>query len=268
MQSVLQRQCERERKPSSSSVVVTVDHSLVSLVSLSLPKRTTDMLRPLLAGTLALLASTATATLAVRDGKLSVVDSVSASLVGSTALTEDYRYQLTDTDSLKLQFTVTRDGNPFQPQQAAILVSPSSSSSSTTTSSPRARAVQVPVKVRANSGKAKIDLDADTLAQGGARGAVDLTLLVGHPNQSPLAIPLGTISLPESVAAASGRADLERLPKHWEAEKYAPQPEIRWTFRGGENQINPVVALVGLAVVLAPWTILLATVSPNTHSRS
>lgn len=215
------------------------------------------------------LAGRASATLSVQDGKFSIVDSVSASIISSDSFSssspaliheDEDRRPLSETDVLKLAFTVTRDGKPFQPQQASlVVVNPLHSGNSP-------RTAQFAIKVRPNSGKAKWDsasspaihtqlasLDATT---------VDLTLVVGHPHEpEPLQIHLGRIQLPPSFAAPTSDPSLLLLPKHWEAEKYAPQPEIVWTFRDGEKPINPIVALVGLAVVLAPWFVLLAAVS-------
>jgi hypothetical protein len=208
------------------------------------------------------LAGRASATLSVQDGKFSIVDSVSASIISSDSFSsaasppiihDEDRKPLSETDVLKLAFTVTRDGKPFQPQQASlVVVNPSTRKSA-----------QFAIKVRPNSGKAKWDSASPQLASLAASEEdtpVDLTLIVGHPHEpEPIQIHLGRIQLPHSLAPSLDPSLL--LPKHWEAEKYAPQPEIVWTFRDGEKRVNPIVALVGLAVVLAPWIVLLATVS-------
>lgn len=214
------------------------------------------------------LAGRASATLSVQDGKFSIVDSVSASIISSDSFSsaasppiihDEDRKPLSETDVLKLAFTVTRDGKPFQPQQASlVVVHPSTRKSA-----------QFAIKVRPNSGKAKWDSSSSPATQSQLASlaasldatTVDLTLVVGHPHEpEPIQIHLGRIQLPRSiVASASDPSPL--LPKHWEAEKYAPQPEIVWTFRDGEKRVNPIVALVGLAVVLTPWIVLLATVS-------
>ncbi|KWU43110.1 hypothetical protein RHOSPDRAFT_26558 [Rhodotorula sp. JG-1b] len=213
------------------------------------------------------LAGRASATLAVQDGKFSIVDSVSASIISSDSFSssspalvheDEDRRPLSETDVLKLAFTVTRDGKPFQPQQASlVVVNPLHSGNSPTTA-------QFAIKVRPNSGKAKWDSSSSPAIQTQLASldatTVDLTLVVGHPHEpEPLQIHLGRIQLPPSFAAPTSDPSL-LLPKHWEAEKYAPQPEIVWTFRDGEKSVNPIVALVGLAVVLAPWVVLLATV--------
>lgn len=218
------------------------------------------------------LAGRASATLSVQDGKFSIVDSVSASIISSDSFSsssasppisqDDDRKPLSETDVLKLAFTVTRDGKPFQPQQASLVV---------VNPVHPAKSAQFPIKVRPNSGKAKWDSSSSpviqsqlaTLAAAASEEdtTVELTLIVGHPHEpEPVQIHLGHIQLPRSVATPVADP-ITLLPKHWEAEKYAPQPEIVWTFRDGEKPVNPVVALVGLAVVLAPWIVLLATVS-------
>lgn len=217
------------------------------------------------------LAGRASATLSVQDGKFSIVDSVSASIISSDSFSsssasppisqDDDRKPLSETDVLKLAFTVTRDGKPFQPQQASLVV---------VNPVHPAKSAQFPIKVRPNSGKAKWDSSSSpviqsqlaTLAAAASEEdtTVELTLIVGHPHEpEPVQIHLGHIQLPRSVATPVADP-ITLLPKHWEAEKYAPQPEIVWTFRDGEKPVNPVVALVGLAVVLAPWIVLLATV--------
>lgn len=203
-------------------------------------------------------ATLASAALSVRDSKLQVVDHVSHSLLHSEPFSRDFHRALASTDQLKVHFTVARDDKPLQPQQAAVLVENRQPEPASR------RAVQLPVKVRAASGKAKRDIDLRTLAHLASpeHPDLDLSLLVGHPNEQPLRLSLGSVSLPPSALSPTTAAE-ETLPKHWEAEKYRPQPEIHWTFRGGEKQVNVVVALAGLAAVLAPWAFLLATASPS-----
>ncbi|GAA5989567.1 hypothetical protein JCM10908_000532 [Rhodotorula pacifica] len=220
------------------------------------------------------LAAYATATLSVQDGKLSIIDSVSASTTSTDSFASSSSFSvgleskhrtLSETDVLKLTFTVKRDEKPFQPQQASLVVRPIASSSSSV-------GEQLAIKVRPNSGKAKWDLDLSRPSSAAllqrlaslshsASPDLALTLLVGHPNEpTPISINLGTVQLPSSLLSPGANSNKDRLPKHWHAEKYAPQPEIRWTFREGEKRVNPLVALGGLAVVLAPWLVLLATI--------
>ncbi|BGP55432.1 hypothetical protein JCM8202_003760 [Rhodotorula sphaerocarpa] len=191
-------------------------------------------------------ATLASAALSVRDSKLQVVDHVSHSLLHSEPFSRDFHRALASTDQLKVHFTVARDDKPLQPQQAAVLVE----NRQPEPEPAGRRAVQLPVKVRAASGKAKRDIDLRTLAYLASpeHPDLDLSLLVGHPNEQPLRLSLGSVSVPPSALAPTAAAE-ETLPKHWEAEKYRPQPEIHWTFRGGEKQVNVVVALAGLAAV-------------------
>lgn len=102
----------------------------------------------------------------------------------------------------------------------------------------------------------------------GSFSPLSLTLVLGHPHESPLVLPLGSFSLPAALALPFPFPPDEALPPHWEAERYGPLPTLEWTFRAPEARVGKVVALVGLAVVLAPWALLVATVRPPSLSRS
>ncbi|GAA5861726.1 hypothetical protein JCM3774_002686 [Rhodotorula dairenensis] len=212
------------------------------------------------------LSATATATLSVSDGKLQRVDAVSASLISSLPFSSSSRLALQQTDILRLAFTVNRDGHPFRPQQASLVVQPVPPSSEAA-----AHSAQFPIKVRPQSGKAKYDLDLSSssassplnrLAALSPDRTLALTLVVGHPHEpEPVHLALAHVQWPEQALTTTPPSSSEPpLPPHWHAEKYAPQPEIEWTFRPGENRINPLVALAGLALVLAPWLVLFTTV--------
>ncbi|GAA5999042.1 uncharacterized protein JCM10292_003279 [Rhodotorula paludigena] len=222
---------------------------------------------PLCTWTVLAAATAATARLALDHGKLALVDTATASALASSTFTSDHPNplpprELGDTDSLKLSFTLSRDGQPFVPQQAAVLVQPVNEHDRAP-----GRHWTSPAKVRASTGKAKWELDLSTappqLLSLASFAPLSFTLLVGHPHEdAPLALALGTFSLPASLALPHPYPPVHDLPAHWEAERYAKMPTIEWTFRGGEKRVNGVVALVATAVVLAPWLVLLATLTP------
>jgi len=97
---------------------------------------------------------------------------------------------------------------------------------------------------------------------------LDLTLVVGHPHESPLVLPLATVTLPASLALAFPFPPDSALPPHWEAERYQRMPDLEWTFRTPDKRVGKPVALVGLAVVLAPWALLFVTVRVSLSSRA
>ncbi|TNY20911.1 hypothetical protein DMC30DRAFT_437766 [Rhodotorula diobovata] len=168
---------------------------------------------------------------------------------------------LTETDHLKLSFAVRRDNQPFAPQQAAIVAQPANEKDRAP-----GRDWQAQVKVRPASGKARWELDLShapaQLLSLGSFSPLSLTLVLGHPHESPLVLPLGSFSLPAALALPFPFPPDEALPPHWEAERYGPLPTLEWTFRAPEARVGKVVALVGLAVVLAPWALLVATLTP------
>lgn len=92
-------------------------------------------------------------------------------------------------------------------------------------------------------------------------GDVVATLLVGHFGQTPLALPLGTFTLPSSLLLPFPYPADAALPKAWEVSRYKVMPEMTWTFQAAEKKVNSVIALGGSIVVLAPWVILLGLVS-------
>ncbi|GAA5842646.1 hypothetical protein JCM9279_003648 [Rhodotorula babjevae] len=222
------------------------------------------LVRACLAATAA--ASLAHAALTLADGKLSVVDSALASAVASSSFSSDSPSplaprDLTDTDHLKLSFTLLRDGAPFSPQQATVVVQPANAAHRAP-----GRDWQGPAKVRSASGKGRWELDlahapAQLLALA-SFAPLDLTLVVGHPHEAPLVLPLATVTLPTSLALAFPFPPDSALPPHWEVERYQRLPDLEWTFRAPDKRVGKPVALVGLAVVLAPWALLFATVSP------
>ncbi|BGP39979.1 hypothetical protein JCM10450v2_003959 [Rhodotorula kratochvilovae] len=211
-------------------------------------------------------ASLARAALVLSDGKLAVVDAALASAVATSTFTSSHPAPLPprdlgDTDALKLSFALTRDDKPFVPQQATVLVQPANDADRAP-----GRDWTSPVKVRASSGKGRWELDLShapaQLLSLSSFAPLSFTLLLGHPHESPLALPLGTFTLPSSLALPFPFPPDAALPPHWEAERYQPLPEIEWTFRAGEKRVRAAIALVGLAVVLAPWAVLLLALTP------
>ncbi|GAA6063120.1 hypothetical protein JCM10212_002323 [Sporobolomyces blumeae] len=224
------------------------------------------MLRPLVTLALALAgANLASCALVVSQGKLSLVDSVGASAVASTTFSSESPTPLaltplSSTDTLKLSFVVHNDhGEPVQPEQAVISFLPVDPFERRE----YGRQWASVVKVR-NTGKARWELDlarAPTGLLSLSKGEISATLLVGQSNEPGVAIPLGQFTLSPSIALAFPYPPNDELPKHWEVDKYGPRPEIEWTFRDKEKEVNPVVALVGLAMVLSPWAVLVAVLS-------
>ncbi|GAA5862044.1 hypothetical protein JCM1840_006918 [Sporobolomyces johnsonii] len=225
------------------------------------------MVRPtaLLALVATAAAHLASAALLVKDAKLSVIDSVGASAVASTSFSSDAPKPLpltplAPTDTLKLTFTVTDDqGQPIQPHQAMISWQPLDPDER---NQPGRDHMSV-VKVR-SGGKARWELDlarAPPSLLSLSRSHLTATLLLGTRNHPGLALPLGTFTLAPSLSLPFPYPPDDDLPKHWEVEKYAPQPEIHWTFKPKEKQINALVALAGLGLVLAPWLIFLAVIA-------
>ncbi|GAA6056806.1 hypothetical protein JCM3770_002812 [Rhodotorula araucariae] len=211
-------------------------------------------------------AALARAALVLSDGKLAVVDTALASAVASSSFTSDRPQPLApralqETDSLKLSFAVTRDSLPLVPQQAHVLAQPANPSLRAP-----GRDWLSPAKVRPSSGKGRWDLDLahapPLLLSLASFAPLEFSLVVGHPNETALALPLGTFSLPAQLALPFPFPPDAALPPHWEADRYAPRPEIHWTFRPGESRVRAPLALAGLVLVLAPWLVLGLALTP------
>ncbi|ORY92725.1 hypothetical protein BCR35DRAFT_298229 [Leucosporidium creatinivorum] len=204
------------------------------------------------------LASYATAQLAVTQAKLSILDSVgitthSNEFTSASPPTPSH-HSLSPQDTLRLSLSLSNNDQPFIPHQAMILWEPSTIAEK----GQRGRDHLSLIKVR-KGGKAKFELDlsrAPTSLLSLSTGPITATLLVGHPNTTPLRIPLGSFTLPSSLVLPFPYPPQEDLPKAWEVERYSKMPELSWTFRGKEKAVNPVVALGGLAFVLSPWVVL------------
>ncbi|GAA5978754.1 hypothetical protein JCM11641_006167 [Rhodosporidiobolus odoratus] len=221
---------------------------------------------------LAALAAAAHAALVVKDGKLTVIDHATASAVHSTSFTSSspstlaasgHPYALSETDSLKLAFTLKDDSTNkgFQPQQAALGWQPLDHSER----EQYGRDAMMWVKVNRKSGKGKWELDlsrAPASLLSLSSGPLSLTLLLAAPNQSPLSLPLGVFTLPASLALPYPFPPNEDLPRSWQVEKYDKQPELGWTFREAEKRVGVVKAAGGTAVVLAPWVVFAGVLSP------
>ncbi|KAI5480597.1 dolichyl-diphosphooligosaccharide-protein glycotransferase [Pseudohyphozyma bogoriensis] len=204
---------------------------------------------PATATGLVLLATQSLALLSVPQGKLSLVSSV-----GSTSLSSSFSStsaspapptEITSGDTLKLSFTVEKDGDSFQPQQAMI----------SWVAKAEGRDHSSVVKVR-KSGSAKWELDfsrAPTSLLSVSTGPIDATLLIGHAGESALQIPLGTFTFAPSLALPFPYPADSTLPAGWEVERFGLMPEIKWTFRGAEKQVKSPIAVLGLLFVLSPW---------------
>ncbi|GAA5966990.1 hypothetical protein JCM21900_003495 [Sporobolomyces salmonicolor] len=225
------------------------------------------MVRPtaLFAVVATVAAHCAAAALLVQDAKLSVIDSVGASAVASTSFSSDAPAPLpltvlSATDTLKLTFTVTDDqGQPIQPHQAMISWQPRDPEERNQPGRDHASVV----KVR-SGGKARWELDlarAPPSLLSLTRAHLTATLLLGTRNHPGLSLPLGTFTFAPSLSLPFPYPPDDDLPTHWEVHKYKSQPEIQWTFRQKEKQINAVVALAGLGLVLAPWVVFLGVVA-------
>ncbi|GAA5851245.1 hypothetical protein JCM8547_004182 [Rhodosporidiobolus lusitaniae] len=225
-------------------------------------------------GLLAGLVAAAHAALSVKDGKLSIVDSVGAAAVASTSFSSSSPsplapYSLSPTDNLKLAFTLVDDStdSPVLPHQAAVLFEPSSSSG---VKGQYGRDYTAFLKINKRTGKAKYELD---LARAPAAlltlpSPLSLSLLLAAPGSDPLRLPLGEVSLPEALALPYPFPPNEDLPRSWEVETYAKQPELSWTFRTGEKKVGFLKAAVGTAVVASPWAVFAGSLLPLLPSLS
>jgi len=52
----------------------------------------------------------------------------------------------------------------------------------------------------------------------------------------------------------------EKAPAHLELDKYAPEPNLKWTFREAEKPVNGLIALVFSLIALTPWALLVGAV--------
>ncbi|GAA6027225.1 hypothetical protein JCM8097_002501 [Rhodosporidiobolus ruineniae] len=215
------------------------------------------------------------AALVLSDGKLQLIDSVAAAPSASTTFTSDAPaplsgpansgpLQLAPTDHLKLAFALKDDqGNPVQPHQAALVWAPVDPEEQ----AQYGRDHVDWLKVNRRSGKAKWDLDlarAPSSLLSLTKGPLSLTLLLSAPSHAPLSLSLGSFLLPASLTETLSFPfpPVEDLPKGWEAEKYAEQTTLRWTFREGEKRVGWAKAAVGTAVVGSPWVVFLGMLLP------
>ncbi|GAA6021416.1 hypothetical protein JCM10207_004726 [Rhodosporidiobolus poonsookiae] len=223
-------------------------------------------------GLLTALSTLSSAALTLSNGKLSVIDSVGASALATTAFTStapapltrpgssssDEPYPLADTDALKLSFTVEQDGKGVQPQQAAVVWEPVDEQEK----GQDGRDHVAWVKVNRKSGKGKWELDltrAPASLLSLSRGPLSATLLLGTPSSS-LSLPLGTFLLPSSLALPFPFPPVEDLPAHWEAERFGVMEGMEWTFREGEKRVGVVKAALGVGMVQMAWMPLLGFV--------
>ncbi|GAA5829742.1 hypothetical protein JCM3766R1_001287 [Sporobolomyces carnicolor] len=218
----------------------------------------------------------AAGTLRVSQGKLSVIDSVassaslsstfSSSEAGPKPAVRDVALASTDTIKLSFQLEDADTSRPVQPQQAVVSWQPVDARER----AEPGRQFAAVVKVR-NNGKAKWELDlsrAPTSLLSLSRSPISLTLLLGSKDYAGVSIALGTFQLSPSLALPFPYPPNEDLPAHWEVEKYAAQPRIDWTFKSGEKRVGTVMSALGLAIVLAPWVVLLSIFSNLRSSLS
>lgn len=178
---------------------------------------------------------------------------------------------LSENTNFKLAFTVidTTSGESMYPQQAHLLLEGLQSDDDDVT---------LPITVKSN-GKAQITIVSSrsriaqpvlTLWQNAAkphpallttRGKFHLTLILSSLDEyTPLAYPLGELSIPESILQPRPRKRHDLPPRAGEP-AFQPEQELFHTFKEDPKTVGWTKSGAGIIVTLAPWGVLFVFVS-------
>ncbi|PFH48015.1 hypothetical protein AMATHDRAFT_76926 [Amanita thiersii Skay4041] len=155
---------------------------------------------------------------------------------------------LTQTSTLKLTFQITEkeSGKGIQPHQTFLRFYDAQSGE---------EGIQ-PVRVT-SAGKAKFELNMSkppvSLPPTTATSPLQVTLLIGSPNHTPLSADLFDLYVPASQPA----------PVHQDEASFHILPEINHTFRAEQKLPPRPISAVFALFVVAPWVFLLGLWSQN-----
>nr|ODN86506.1 oligosaccharyltransferase complex subunit delta (ribophorin II) [Cryptococcus depauperatus CBS 7841] len=170
---------------------------------------------------------------------------------------------LSETSVFKLSFSVVdiESGEGVFPQQAHLRFE-----------DPQGDDVTLPVTVKSN-GKAQITINAAKLHRAllPTRGHFQLTLLLSSLDEyTPLAYPLGRLSLPPSVLESLPRKRHD-LPARAGEPAFQPEQELYHTFKEDPKTVGWFKSGTGVIVTLMPWGVLLTLIpklSPSLRFQS
>ncbi|KAK8865864.1 hypothetical protein IAR55_001012 [Kwoniella newhampshirensis] len=215
--------------------------------------------RVAIVGLVAVLSTTAVSAkgaLGIKAGKVSVTSSDGISDASYT-LKEPAPLPnpitLTESSIFKLAFTVidTTTGEAVYPQQAHLLLE-----------DPKGDDVTLPLSVKGN-GKAQITINTAKPhpALLTTHGKFQITLLLSALDSlTPLAYPLGELTLPDSILKPLPRKRHDLPPRQGEPAFQAEQ-EIVHTFKEEEKTVGWTKSGAGVIITLAPWALLLGLLS-------